>query len=68
MDVQFASALYRGVAQFGRAPGLGPGGRRFESCRPDQRCRPFGNGERLIERNWSIHFLETWKRFVRHSG
>ena len=23
------------VAQFGRAPGLGPGGRRFESCLPD---------------------------------
>ena len=26
----------RGVAQPGSAPGLGPGGRRFESCRPDQ--------------------------------
>ena len=26
---------YREVAQFGRAPGLGPGGRRFESCLPD---------------------------------
>ena len=26
----------RGVAQFGSAPGLGPGGRRFESCRLDQ--------------------------------
>ena len=25
----------REVAQFGRAPGLGPGGRRFESCLPD---------------------------------
>ncbi len=23
------------MAQFGRAPGLGPGGRRFESCFPD---------------------------------
>ena len=23
------------VAQLGRAPGLGPGGRRFESCLPD---------------------------------
>ena len=23
------------MAQFGRAPGLGPGGRRFESCLPD---------------------------------
>ena len=25
----------RGVAQSGSAPGSGPGGRRFESCRPD---------------------------------
>lgn len=25
----------RGVAQLGSASGLGPGGRRFESCRPD---------------------------------
>ena len=27
----------RGVAQPGSAPGLGPGGRRFESCRPDEK-------------------------------
>ena len=27
---------YRDVAQFGSAPGLGPGGRKFESCHPDQ--------------------------------
>ena len=27
---------YRGVAQFGRVPGLGPGGRRFEPCHPDE--------------------------------
>ena len=26
---------YRGIAQFGSAPGLGPGGRRFESCCSD---------------------------------
>ena len=25
----------RGVAQFGRAPALGAGGRRFKSCHPD---------------------------------
>lgn len=24
--------VYRGVAQFGGAPGLGPGGRKFKSC------------------------------------
>jgi hypothetical protein len=29
------SRHFRGVAQFGRAPGLGPGGRKFKSCRPD---------------------------------
>jgi hypothetical protein len=27
--------IYREVAQLGRAPGLGPGGRRFKSCLPD---------------------------------
>src|SRR5438105_3655076 len=27
--------MVRGVAQFGSAPALGAGGRRFESCRPD---------------------------------
>lgn len=32
---QFLSASSRGVAQSGSAPGLGPGGRRFESCHPD---------------------------------
>ena len=34
----FATPLKRGnreVAQAGSAPGLGPGGRRFESCLPD---------------------------------
>jgi hypothetical protein len=29
--------LARGVAQLGRAPALGAGGRRFKSCRPDFR-------------------------------
>ena len=28
-------AKLRDVAQYGRAPGLGPGGRRFKPCRPD---------------------------------
>ena len=27
----------REVAQSGSVPGLGPGGRRFESCLPDQK-------------------------------
>ncbi len=30
--------VLRGVAQLGRAPGLGPGGRRFESYHPDFLC------------------------------
>ena len=31
---------YRGVAQFGSASALGAEGRRFESCRLDQKSRP----------------------------
>ncbi len=31
----YACAPARGVAQLGRAPALGAGGRRFKSCRPD---------------------------------
>ena len=31
----FLFEKYREVAQLGSAPGLGPGGRRFESCLPD---------------------------------
>ena len=30
------TSISRGVAQPGSAPGLGPGGRRFESFLPDQ--------------------------------
>ena len=30
-----ARHIFRDVAQLGSAPGLGPGGRRFESCHPD---------------------------------
>ena len=31
----FLFLMQRGVAQLGSASGLGPGGRRFESCHPD---------------------------------
>ena len=31
----FTLSVMRGVAQSGSVPGLGPGGRRFESSRPD---------------------------------
>ena len=38
----FSTKASRGVAQPGSAPVLGTGGRKFESCRPDQfvDCRP----------------------------
>ena len=32
----FSTSFSRGVAQPGSAPVLGTGGRKFESCRPDQ--------------------------------
>ena len=32
----YNAKLRRGMAQLGRALGLGPRGRKFESCRPDQ--------------------------------
>ncbi len=35
-----AAHWYRGIAQPGRAPGLGPGGREFESPCPDQLQSP----------------------------
>ena len=35
LKVSLELANIRGVAQFGSAPGLGPGGRRFKSSRPD---------------------------------
>ena len=35
MGKAIAKYMQRGVAQLGSASGLGPGGRRFESCHPD---------------------------------
>ena len=34
--LSYSPPVLLGVAQSGRAPGLGPGGRMFESCRRDQ--------------------------------
>ena len=34
--------IVREVAQAGSAPGLGPGGRRFESCLPDKEHQAIG--------------------------
>ena len=38
----------REVAQAGSAPGLGPGGRRFESCLPDRTHHWLSNGGLFI--------------------
>ena len=40
-----------------RAPGLGPGGRRFESCHPDTSC----GCSSMVEHQPSK--LDTWVRF-----
>ena len=53
----------RGVAQFGRAPGLGPGGRRFESCHPELNFIKFlvCGCSSMVEHQPSK--LDTWVRF-----
>ena len=58
--------LLREVAQFGRALGLGPRGRRFESCLPDSNYIKYGGlaqlGERLLctqEVSGSIPLVST---------
>ena len=57
--------MNRSIAQPGSAPGLGPGGRRFESCLPDSKIN-FGGlaqlGERLLctqEVSGSIPLVST---------
>ena len=42
--------INRDVAQFGSASGLGPEGRRFESCHPDQTDHEYGSLAQLGER------------------
>jgi hypothetical protein len=37
--IRVSKPQVREVAQAGSAPGLGPGGRRFESCLPDRTLR-----------------------------
>jgi hypothetical protein len=47
----------RDVAQLGRAPGLGPGGRRFESCHPDLKAKVPGrqmDGSHLLSGAFAI--------------
>lgn len=49
----------RGVAQSGSAPGLGPGGREFESRRPDQISArsSIGWSIGLLSRRLQVRFL-----------
>jgi hypothetical protein len=45
----------REVAQAGSAPGLGPGGRRFESCLPDIAHHSFSDGGLFISVDFVGH-------------
>ena len=53
MESQSLIESIRDIAQFGRAPGLGPGGRRFKSYYPDSENFP-KELERTID---SIQFI-----------
>ncbi len=46
--------MRREVAQAGSAPGLGPGGRRFESCLPDKTHHCLSNGGFFYLQNTKI--------------
>ena len=50
----------RGVAQSGSAPGLGPGGRRFESCRPDIEERFSNKTENLFFVIYCCYFVVNY--------
>ena len=51
--------MQRGVAQPGSAPGLGPGGRRFESCRPDKIQSKLLVGSRLKRMRQQLSWQST---------
>ncbi len=50
----------REVAQAGSAPGLGPGGRRFESCLPDKRIASISIGAFLTKKQIQSFTLVRW--------
>ena len=48
LPIKINFEVFRGVAQFGSASGLGPEGRRFKSCHPDHENGSLAQlGERL---------------------
>ena len=54
--------VYFGVwLSLARAPGLGPGGRRFESCHPDSEINNLCGCGSMVEHQPSK--LNTWVRF-----
>ena len=52
---------HRGVAQSGSAPGLGPGGRRFESCHPDK-----SNLKALLAMSQGFFLFRDWTLWGLH--
>ena len=57
--------LERGVAQPGSASGLGPEGRRFESCRPDQKASTAVEAFFISSPRWQRQVATTPLSFVR---
>ena len=53
-----AENIRRDVAQFGSASGLGPEGRRFESCHPDQKVWEFSSAGRASALQAGCHRFE----------
>ena len=58
MDQTEADGIQRDVAQFGSASGLGPEGRRFESCHPDQKVWEFSSAGRASALQAGCHRFE----------
>ena len=59
--------MQRGVAQPGSAPGLGPGGRRFESCRPDKYNEELGMAAKCGHSFLSIDLIPHSSFLIPHS-
>ena len=58
----------RDVAQFGSASGLGPEGRRFESCHPDQKVWEFSSAGRASALQAEGHRFEPCNSHQHYAG